>query len=181
PIFANLPASVGARVSFVTDTAEKLTPILTILNWSCEFGVGADGTWGLTSTNPADPRQRIDVNDPETTAGDAWVSLCGFDPQIDSVFPGEKCPFGPRHGEVLTKRVGNVTYFVDPAGQAGSAPGSGGSLATMGAAIYFGPGSTASTSPWGYGIVMGCTLTPSQRTLCRHLLANFVDHHQRSA
>jgi hypothetical protein len=177
PIFATLPSGLGGQVSFVTDTAQTISPILTFTNWACSFGVGADGTWGLTSTNDATTSERIEVTDPVVTLLSNWSLLCHLYPSIDFLYPNETCPSIARHGERVTKRIGGVTYFTDQPGVVGTAPGSGGRLATRGAALYYGSTSSAKERSSGYGIVMGCPLPASRAATCQVLLKNFVSRH----
>ena len=177
PIFVSLPDALAAQLSFVTDTAQHIEPVLTFANWSCSFGVGANGTWALTSSNVSAHSQQVDVMDPMLTAGDAWGVLCGFYPAIDLLFPGQKCMNGTMHGEVVSRRAGNATYFTDPPGITGTAPGSGGRLTTMGVVIYYGRTPSAKEHRWGYGITMGCTLPSSQASTCQTLLQDFASRH----
>jgi hypothetical protein len=177
PILADLPDAIAGQLSFVTDTSQDISPILTFTNWACSFGVGADGSWGLTSTNNAAPSEQVDVTDPLLTAGDAWGLLCHLYPAIDSLYPSKKCPAIAAGRERVTSRVGNATYFTDAPRTVGTAPGSGSPLTTLGVSIYYGKNQRAVTSSWGYGIAMGCTLPTSQASTCTTPLRNFASHH----
>jgi hypothetical protein len=110
------------------------------------------------------------------TAGDAWGLLCGYFPAIDTMYQVQKCR-GIAHGERVTHRSGNIIYLTDPPGVTGTAPGSGGSLATLGVVLYLGVTPSTSEHNWGYGIAMGCSLPTSQASTCQTLLQNFVARH----
>jgi hypothetical protein len=171
PRAATLPQNLGGDFLFDTDVLHLTgPPILAPANWSCSYGFGADGTWGVTSTSPVDVNSNVAAAAASSTLSAIWFDLCGFYAYRAAGFG--TCPNGPAHGERVVRRAGSAVYFVDPAGVKGTAPGSGGHLATHGVVVEIGlPGERPTA------VVEGCTLPPAQLSWCQPMLQDFVSRH----
>jgi hypothetical protein len=101
--------------------------------------------------------------------------VCGFFPHSAAASyvesPGVSCPTAPA-GQKATTLTPDVVTFSDPAGVSGAGSGSGGSLTSVGAAVYpqlaYGATDSVDVS------LLSCTLPAKQSTWCRAIEGDFL-------
>ncbi len=159
--------------------------VLGPVGWACSALVAGDGGQALAVYLPGKPdytavpipkgAQVVEVFDDYTGHIPGADLVCGFYPHsVAASFAssdGESCPIPPAREKVATLTPDVVT-FSDPPEVSGSASGSGGSLASIGASVYpqLADGDTDSVDV----SVLSCTLPAKQASLCRAIEGDFL-------
>ncbi len=153
--------------------------------WACSGLVAGDGGQSLAVYKPGSPdytavpipkgTQIVEVLDDDTGHIPGADLVCGFYPHSAAASyvasGGMPCSNLPV-GEKVTSLTSDVVTFADPAGVSGSGSGSGGSLPSIGAAVYpqlsYGATDSVDIS------VLSCTLPSKEASLCRAIEGDFL-------
>lgn len=186
------PPFVPAQLPTTTTTAKGLdyysNGLITVLGpagWSCSALVAGDGGEGIDVVPPGTTNANSTVTPKGKPVVQVAVDYTGHIPGADLVCalfpnsaaatfvkqPGESCqPLAA--GEKTKQLTPDVVTFVDPPGVAGSATGSGGSLASLGAAVYpqvpYGADDSVTVD------VLSCTLGGKLAAACRSIEGDFL-------
>ena len=188
-IVANLPVSVAADVSFYSDSARSLTPILAPKGWQCSAGIGADGSFGITvyprgrpdpetsSANTlAASTEVVEANKQGPSANLAALTACHVFRYTVHVLAtgGTRAPACSRRyarqRDVFVSGSASaqsgIALFTDPPHVKGTGTPSGGAYPAIGALRY------SARVPAAEEIT--CVLPPSLAAVCRAATANFL-------
>jgi len=153
--------------------------------WACSALVAADGGQALAVYPPGKPdytavpilkgAQVVQVFTDYTGHIPGADLVCGFFPHSAAASyvasGGESCTTPPA-GQKATTLTPDVVTFSDPPGVSGAGSGSGGSLTSVGAAVYpqlaYGATDSVDVS------LLSCTLPANQSTLCRAIEGDFL-------
>jgi hypothetical protein len=142
--------------------------------WKCTGLVGADGSYSITITNPADAHASVSVlGEPGAPYGEIIGMACPFFPdaakKVRADFPGIFSCTVPAHERVTQLDATNIEFLDDP-GVAGTGALSGGAYLVYGI-VHYEPGDktnlTAASS-------LSCALPSSLNALCGPILNTFV-------
>jgi hypothetical protein len=188
------PSTFVARQLPTTSSTRGLTFYsngrLTVLGpsgWACTALVAGDGGQKLDVYPPGKPdyaselaprgAELVEVQGEYTGHIPGAQLVCGLFPKSAAAsevqqasLPGPECR--APSGEKTTKLTPDVVAFNDPAGVAGTGTGSGGSLTSMGAAVYpqlaFGATDSVNVA------LLSCTLPRKLASLCRAIEGDFL-------
>lgn len=153
--------------------------------WACSALVAGDGGQALAVYPAGKPdytavpipkgAQIVEVFDDYTGHLPGAELVCGFFPHSAAASfvasGGMSCP-APPSAERTAALTPDVVTFSDPPGVSGAGSGSGGSLTSVGAAVYpqlaYGATDSVDVS------VLSCTLPPKQASLCRAIEGDFL-------
>lgn len=153
--------------------------------WACSALVAGDGGQALAVYPPGKPDYTAVPIPKGARIVQVFADYTGHIPGADLVsafFPhsaaasfasssGESCP-APPSGQRVATLTPDVVTFSDPPGVAGAGSGSGGSLTSVGAAVYpqlaYGAADSVNDS------VLSCTLPAKQSSLCRAIAGDFL-------
>jgi len=152
--------------------------------WVCSALVAADGGQELDvyqpgqsdlSTHAVPPgTEVVQINSDYTGHGPGALLICPLFPSSPAgTFLGTSvpCPARATH-EHVARLTDDVVTFTDPAGVRGSGAGSGGSLATIGAAVY--PQITPEPPGGVMVYLLSCTLPATSAENCDAIEADFL-------
>ncbi len=191
-IKVTLPAGVANEVSFYSDSARSVQPILGPKQWGCSVSVGADGSTIVTIFPPgiSDPisgtstasgtpanAQLVTAYSPSACQGCIADLVCSVFPGAMQQlgYAGQPCPSLPP-GEIDTFSSGSAAAgfgtvgFTDPPGVKGTGSGSGGTYPAIGT-LRFG---TSTGSNEASAAVLTCILPASDGAICQAVNQDFV-------
>jgi hypothetical protein len=177
-----LPAAIAlGGLSFYSNG--RIT-VLGPAGWACSGLVAADGGQQLDVYEPGRPdlsthevppgTEVIQINSDYTGHGPGAQLICPLFPSSPAATilgPSLPCPARAAREHVV-RLSGDVVTFTDPAGVLGSGAGSGGSLATIGAAVY--PQITPEPEGGVTVHLLSCTLPATSAEDCDAIKADFL-------
>ncbi len=188
-IAVSLAAGEGKRLTFYSDSARSVDPVLAPVGWSCTVNVGADGSTVVSvfPTGEPDPSSG-DATLPSGTEGVVAYSpsacqdcvadlVCPIFPNAESdlSYFGQSCPSSAPPDEQTVFLAGSsssdfgTVELTDPPGVQGDVAMSGGDLLAVGMMRY------ADGSEEGQAAMESCVLPSASSALCAAIVNDFVN------
>lgn len=154
--------------------------------WACGALVAADGGQDLDVYPPGKPDYATSLAPKGARLVEVEVDYTGHLPGAELVcalFPNSAAaaevksvplPCPTPTGEKTTALTPDVVTFIDPPGTSGSGAGSGGSLTSMGAAVYPQLSSASASADSVTVARLSCTLPKKRAALCAAIEGDFV-------
>ena len=181
-----LPASEAGQLSYYSDQARSVRPILGPRGWACSAGVGADGSVGISLFPPggsASGPELVEAHNDSACIGCIYSDACPLVPHVAAELGmgATAPPCGPaqpaRQGETWlagspaqTPSGNDAVSITDPPGVKGYAAASGGQYQASAVLLYSWP-SPGTGNP--NVSTASCTLPPAKADLCTTILTTF--------
>jgi len=177
-----IPSNLDGKLAVYGDS-QNVMQLVAPIGWSCQAGVGADGSSNEnvyppgqsapTVNNGSQPYQGEAITGgqssacSECTLGQACPLFSAAAQQYQTEY-GQTCPFTPPAEEATHVYSANVIYFEDPPGVSGTGAPSGGPYPANGLMTYY-------TQAPSYEET--CTLPDSEHSICTTILNQFLSQY----
>jgi len=173
-----------ASVHDLSFYSNGMITVLGPAGWACGALVAADGGQKLDVYRPGKPDYSLNIVPRGTAVIEVDADYTGHLPgaeQVCALFPhsaaaseveqdGMSCPAAP--GEKRSALTDDVVKFTDQPGISGTGAGSGGSLTSVGVAVY--PQIPLASDASVDISLLSCTLPPKMAALCSAILGDFL-------